>query len=283
MSYVAVNAENEQIIAHAAIMPGAHTNHLELGMGFTDPSYRGHGCLGRLLESQVDSCRASGAGGVFAMAVTSHPYTQKALSRMDWAESALLLSYYRPASMTLIQDDGIRESCLLMDQSFHGTAPGAVHVPEAHRDIVLKIYRGLGIEPEVTCNEDLPGAPSASSRITLHTSRHLYSHIHVHAYGSDVVREVGHILKSLCLSRVETVCLHLPTHRPETAVLCRPFEEMGFFFAGIAPGGDGHDWLALQYLNNQAYPDEALHLASNFSRELAAYVRARDPNRGLRQ
>jgi hypothetical protein len=54
---------------------------------------------------------------------------------------------------------------------------------------------------------------------------------------------------------------------------------MGFFFAGILPGGftDG-DALILQYLNNVPIDYNAIQVKSDLAAKLLTYVREQDPN-----
>ena len=49
-------------------------------------------------------------------------------------------------------------------------------------------------------------------------------------------------------------------------------EQLGFFFGGIIPEKDKGDVLRLQYLNNVAIDPSQIQVASDFGKELLAYV-----------
>jgi serine/threonine-protein kinase RsbW len=73
--------------------------------------------------------------------------------------------------------------------------------------------------------------------------------------------------------------LYLNLSDPGTAEYCKRFEELGFFFAGMLPGGCGADALILQYLNNIALDYDRIKLQSALGRDLLAYIKSRDPAR----
>ena len=54
---------------------------------------------------------------------------------------------------------------------------------------------------------------------------------------------------------------------------------LGFFFAGVLPGGiPGGDALILQYLNNVPVEYEAIQLEPDIARQILAHIREHDPN-----
>ena len=54
--------------------------------------------------------------------------------------------------------------------------------------------------------------------------------------------------------------------------------KLGFFFAGILPQAACGDSLILQYLNNVAFDYGKVQAYSPVSKELLAYIKARDPH-----
>lgn len=59
-----------------------------------------------------------------------------------------------------------------------------------------------------------------------------------------------------------------------------PLEALGYFFAGILPGGlADSDALILQYLNNIAVNYQKIQAVSEMGRELVAYVRQSNPQK----
>jgi serine/threonine-protein kinase RsbW len=104
----------------------------------------------------------------------------------------------------------------------------------------------------------VPGWSEASIRVT--------------AYGSDLPDLVRARLRELCLQRVDWICVDLPLSHPLAGQLCAPLEAMGFFFAGVLPDLADDDVLRLQYLNEVDADVESAQIASEFGKELFAYV-----------
>jgi anti-sigma regulatory factor (Ser/Thr protein kinase)/GNAT superfamily N-acetyltransferase len=278
MSYVAVKNENNDIIGHCANVVDEHSNMYEIGIAFVHPGYRGHGCLNELMIYQLEECRKNNIDGAFAHAVTKHPYSQKSLIKNGLKESALMVSYLTPVEMTAIEGKQVRESLLFMYIPLNPAYNKTVFMPKHHRDMIERIYKHTEIEPEFIYDVPAKESKNAHTSLKVKTDAYLSSKIYISKYGRDAVHTVWHTLKLLCVDRVETIYLNLPSNSPETATLCSEFEKMGFFFSGIQPGFDDNDWLVLQYLNNQIYPYDTLAFATDFGKSLAEYVRSCDPN-----
>ena len=79
--------------------------------------------------------------------------------------------------------------------------------------------------------------------------------------------------------KTEIINLFLNLSDPLTGAYTPQFEKLGFFFAGILPGGfkDG-DALMLQYLNNVPIDYAAIQVKSAMAKKLLAYVKEQDPN-----
>lgn len=278
MSYVAINSEADEIFGHCANIKDPHSNMYEVGLAFVHPDYRGHGCLNELLKLQLAECRNRKIDGAFAHAVTTHPFSQKSLIKLGFNESAIMLSYFFPVKMTSITENPARESLVFMYIPLAESYHKIVYLPYRHRKILKEIYDHTGVSPEYrpTAKKFMP--QRAQTKIQVKTDTYLSAKIYLEIYGEDALARIGITLKSLCVSRVETIYLNLPLNKPETAFLCSNFEEMGFFFSGVQPGFDDNDWLVLQYLNNQIYPYEKLQFASDFGRSLVKYVQSCDPN-----
>ena len=79
-------------------------------------------------------------------------------------------------------------------------------------------------------------------------------------------------LRELCLQRVDWICLDLPLSHPGAAQYCAALEALGFFFAGVIPDLADDDILSLQYLNEIEADVASAQIASEFGKELFAYV-----------
>jgi hypothetical protein len=66
---------------------------------------------------------------------------------------------------------------------------------------------------------------------------------------------------------------------PLTGTYASQFENLGFFFSGILPGGfKNGDALILQYLNSVLIDYDTIQVESAIAKKLLAYVREQDPN-----
>jgi anti-sigma regulatory factor (Ser/Thr protein kinase)/predicted N-acetyltransferase YhbS len=276
ISYVAVH-ETKGIVGHSAISPDDRSDMLEMCAAFVDPRFRGSGCLNKLAEHALDEARKMGAEGVFATAVTAHPYSQKAASGRGLRETALFVSRLQPLAMRAIRDREVaRESLFFMTKLFGEESRGPYYSPKQHRQMLERICRHLEVEAVFDdCHEEI--VLPEFGQLEQKADNYQAGHIFIHSYGSDTVHLVRTSLRRWQLDRLETIYLYQPLLQPSTAGLCASFEAMGFFFSGLRHGRRGDDWLVLQYLNNQRYDYSLLNAATSFGQELMEYVRERDP------
>ena len=276
ISYVAVHDE-KGIIGHFAISPDDRSDMVEMCAAFVDPRYRGSGCLNALSEHGILEARKRGAEGVFVIAVTTHPYSQKAAIRKGLRETALFVSCVEPVAMRAIREQAVaRESFFFMTRLFGEKSRGPYYLPRHHRQMLERIYRHLEMEAVFDdCSGEI--LLPECGQLELRADNHQAGHIFIHRYGSDTVHQVRTTLRRWQLDRLETIYLYQPLLQPSTAGLCSSFEEMGFFFSGLRQGRRGKDWLVLQCLNNQRYDYRLLKAATPFGQELIDYVRERDP------
>jgi serine/threonine-protein kinase RsbW len=106
-----------------------------------------------------------------------------------------------------------------------------------------------------------------------------FARIIIDRYGKNINDELQAKVKELCLKKTEIINLFLNLSDPSTCIYTAQFEKLGFFFAGILPGGlAGGDALILQYLNNVPLDYDAIQVKSATAKKLLAYVRENDPN-----
>lgn len=280
ISFVAVNEENN-IFGHFAISRDDRSDLVEMCAGVVDPLYRGCGTMNAMAFHGINETRQLGAEGVFVIAVTTHPYSQKAALSYGLKETALFVSCVQALAMPAIREESLaRESVFFMTTLFDETPRGPYHAPAQHRGMLERICRNAGINPTfATCRKEIP-LPEHGQMDAMKDNFQA-GHIHVDSYGRDTADQVRRNLRRWQLDRLETVFLYLPLLHPATALLCTSFEDMGFFFSGLRPGRKGQDWLVLQFLNNQRYDYGQLKAASPFGREMIDYVRERDPVRSI--
>src|SRR5258707_12002307 len=132
-----------------------------------------------------------------------------------------------------------------------------------------------GLDRKVGSDRDAPASPplpqAAQVRVDVFPGWSEAA-LRVTAYGRDLPDLVRLRLRELCLRRIDWISLDLPLSHPGARDLCAPLEALGFFFAGVIPELADDDVLRLQYLNDVDADVESAQIASDFGKELFAYV-----------
>jgi len=191
---------------------------------------------------------ATRLGGLYAEAITLHPFSQRAIIKHGFRESAVLLSRF-PRHIRVRGFTGRelpqRETVFYLYMPLRVEPCGVVFAPGHHRPLLERIYGNLGLKREFAPAEaagqeaGTSGLPQEIPHFSL-TAQAVSAldigTIEVTNYGPGIEQEVKNKLRDLCHKEVATVYLYFPLGDPQTAVLCRRFEEFGFFFSGILPG-----------------------------------------------
>lgn len=283
ISVVAVNKANEEIIGHVAAIREELSQLPEMAVAFVNPRYRGGGCLQKISDYLIDMLREKEDEGVMVHAVTTHPYSQKAAYKLNFRETALLISRVHPLVMVEIKEtDKPRESMLYMYLRLAASEPKTVYVPHHHADMVNRIFENTG-QPVSIITEPQGGLVNDNplTEIEVSTDAQGCSHMFIKRYGLNAKNLIEKTLKSLCVNNSETIYLHLPLDRQETLLYYAEFESLQFFFGGVFHQKDNQDYLLLQYLNNYIYPYETVVVFSDFAKELLDYIKKHDKSYNL--
>jgi anti-sigma regulatory factor (Ser/Thr protein kinase)/GNAT superfamily N-acetyltransferase len=288
ISAVAVT-EAAQVIGHCSLSGQLGDRFMEIGQAVVVPAHRGRGVIKKLIDLLMQEARQRGLTGLFAHAVTIHPFSQRVMFKYGFRESAILLGYaHRHVQMKEFADQELpqRETVVYGYQPLDVEPRRPIFPPAGHHSIVTRIYDNLGLEREVVLPQDSrlgsePGRqPREIPRLDLTTkvvSALGSGLIEVASYGPGIEQEVKNKLRDLCHEGIAVIYLHLPIGDPQTSVLCQRFEEMGFFFSGIQPRPDGKDLLCLQTLNGPRIDYDLVQIYSDFGKELLSYIREQDP------
>jgi serine/threonine-protein kinase RsbW len=156
-----------------------------------------------------------------------------------------------------------------------------VYAPDHHKDMIAALYKELGVQPEI--KKAVPAKTKRASATSIvkisQVASMRYARMIIDRYGRNIVDELRNKVKEICRQKTEIVNLFLNLSDPLTGTYTLQFERLGFFFAGILPGGfkDG-DALMLQYLNNVPIDYDAIQVKSAMAKKLLAYVKEQDPN-----
>ena len=282
ISAVAVTRENV-FMGHAALLyQYPDDTCAELTFVFVNVEFRGQGALNRLVDYLFNVPKKRELRGIYAYAVTNHPFTQKSMIKFQINDCGILLAT-SPASWKFkgISEDYAQRISVAL--GFRYMMPPAVHTlypPEHHKEMIAKIFTCLGASPVYQVPEGSEPACTGSEPVILLGVNELEScaEIFISEYGTDVIRQTRKILKGYCLQGIAAVNLFLRLEDPCTYRMTEEFEKLGFFFAGILPESRIGDALILQYLNNVELDYGQIVLVSDMAKELLDYIRERDPN-----
>ncbi|MGD9787884.1 MAG: GNAT family N-acetyltransferase [Sulfuricellaceae bacterium] len=281
LSAVAVTAEGK-ITGHAALMIDPATPTIaELGIVVTKPDFRGHGIASRLGEYLLQRARENQIETVYTQAVTSHTFTQQFCHALGFRDCALLLGH-APASLKfrrIAENLPQRESLVLALLHIRPSPPPLIYPPEKHRQMILDLYRNLGIVPHCAAPTKVP-CREESTELAVRTKSGLdVGVIEIKQRGADVEKAVQHHLIQLRRQHMAVAELSLPLGDPGMAQHLPAMESMGFFFAGLSPLKEGEDALLMHCLIDPAIDYANIRVHSPTAQALLAYVRSQDPNR----
>jgi len=288
-SALAVTKENE-MAGHCALMKDhAEDKIAEIGMAVVKPTFRGQGCLKHLSAYLMDRARTEGLTGIYAQAVSNHPYSQRAMHKFGFHDCGMLLANV-PTTRSfkgLTEKLEQRESYVISFQYLNKPEDLVVYPPDHHKDMIEKIYHNIGLSPacrapggaDASCEERPDGISGESIQKTKVLTGKGIAYIQLSYCGLDALKEVRVRLKDLCLKRLDVIYLYLGLQNPSSHSLVSEFEKMGFFFGGVFPGTQYGDALILQYLNNVSIDYSKIALDSEMGKELAAYIEQHDRNK----
>jgi len=291
--------ESGQLISATAVTPdGVLAGHCaiflsnsgfqsaEIGQAVVKPEFRGQGCLLLLTEFLIKEAKSRGLTGLYVRAVTSHTFSQRVTTRLGFTACAILLGY-APASVTfrgIKEELAQRETFVVQYKYLEKPGPLKLYAPSRHKDFIAKLYGNLGATPQFEAHEKSQAAVRQSESIlktkTAASMPPGYASIEVLRCGENIGSEVKNALKEFRLKRYDVISLYLNLRDPRIFHLAAEFEALGFFFGGILPGASVGEALVLQYLNNVAIDYDSIKLDTEASREILAYVKLQDPNRG---
>ncbi|MFM9023527.1 MAG: GNAT family N-acetyltransferase [Solirubrobacterales bacterium] len=131
-----------EVVGHHAMLREEGMEAGETGVAVVHPAYRGLGIFGRLFERTVKRARGAGVPSVFARAVTSHPYSQRAEHARGYRESALMLGSVPPGDGEEPAPRGSRGSQV----SSEAPREHPVSMPARYSELLAAAYANLELE-----------------------------------------------------------------------------------------------------------------------------------------
>jgi anti-sigma regulatory factor (Ser/Thr protein kinase) len=255
--------------------PGAAVGYL--GEGMVEPLFRGHRLLEQMLAFSLQRATEQRMLGLYAEAVTVHPFSQKSNIALGAAETGVQLADEAPVVFKQIADSASKKRSATVLHYFKANQGSrrTVFPPAHHRTMLGRIYERSGLDRIVETATASAASPPLSRGAQVRVDVFpgwSEAALRVTVYGSDLPDLVRLRLRELCLRRIDWISLDLPLSHPGARDLCAPIEALGFFFAGVIPDLADDDVLRLQYLNDVDADVESAQIASDFGKELFAYV-----------
>ncbi|MCK4986546.1 MAG: hypothetical protein KAS40_13545, partial [Desulfobacterales bacterium] len=257
---------------------------VEMAQGIVKPEFRSLGCFRNITQYLLDQAKSRGLKGAFGEAVTNHTVSQHTVHGFGFRDCGLRLGLVPPNTLFKGMNGKIPYRVSNLVQFLYLQPPPLsieIYAPPHHKDMIAALYKELGVRPEI--KKAVPAKTKKAAATSIVKIKQVgsmsYARIIIERYGQNIVDELKTSVKELCLSKTEIVNLFLNLSDPLVCTFTQQFEKLGFFFAGILPGGftDG-DALILQYLNNVPIDYDAIQVKSAIAGKLLAYVREQDPN-----
>lgn len=282
ISAVVVTDDTGEMMSHCALERfGSKWAIPEIGMAFTKPKFRGQGCLTKLNIRLMDTAREQNIKGIFAKAVTTHPFSQKALIRATFKECAILIGLSPAKTFSKMEKQGAqRESLILFYLKLMKTPSVELFTNATHQSIITEIYHHLGLDADVCiARQNLTAPPQVQqSELTIEVFDSLnYANIFIGICSENIVLELKQRIRELCQKKMEAINLYLNMCDEYVMSYVQSFEKLGFFFAGAFPNDEKH-FLVMQYLNNLSMDYSKIAAMSDFATRLLSYVQEQDIN-----
>lgn len=264
--------DHGEVIGHVALMrmEGSHSA-FELGQAAVDPRYRSRGLLKSMMSNLIQQAPELGVQIVYGEPVTSHTHSQKAVKEFDFVEVGLLLASVGEQVQFRGSKDRHRLSLLPSIKRLSTSTTPIVFPPVRYAEFILETLRRSGSVAEIDTME-VPTHPMPSVVSWGVHSLSGTGFIKVERAGADVVDVVRRAFRHLLAELVTSVHLDIELTDPRTPGLWENVREIGFFYGAVLPGIGHNVTLRLQYLNQEMVPLEALHLLTDWSKQIAELV-----------
>ena len=259
-----------ELVGHHALLR-EETPFAETGAAVIHPEYKGLGIYNLIAEHTIAAARANDLPGVWAQAVTIHPYSQKAAHTHGYRATALAVGRAR-ASVRIEGNELTRTGkrhAIVVDYLCFDRPPRSVFMPESYRDQMRATYANVELDASERSHRSNDGAGiSAELDAGLNVGT-----ISISRWDdTDFVRAFHYLLAKHCDMVYADIDLET-VDRVDDAV--ERLNRSGFFYSGVMlVQRDGHDHLRMQYENTVDADEDEIVCFSDFAQELRDYVLA---------
>jgi serine/threonine-protein kinase RsbW len=286
MISVVAAAPDGTVVGHFALsFPDEARDVPELGIAATRRAWRGQHVARRLADLLMSEAASRGLYGVFADAITVHPYTQHLNVQLGFGTCGLRLATIPPDRefRGMEAQSRHRQSAIVMYRNFSTPSTLPLDVPERHRAMIARLYEWAGAPGRLDGSP--PGVLDAARDDRAETSITVrlepatsVATLRMSGFGGDLHDRLRDELRRLRESELRVIVAGIDMTRPGAAAAATQLEELGFFFTGVLPAGPQTDLVLFQYFNGVLVDYDLMKIDSDETRELIAYVRALDPD-----
>lgn len=274
-SFLAVTPGGE-IVGHLAMIyhkPGALV--AESAQAVVDNRFRGRKLFERMKILLLDYAKNKRLYGIFSEATTAHPYSQKGNITLGAVETGFVLGYVPETTSVKNIESKSKESRisgLLYFLKINEEPECTIYIPENHKAMIdkmiqrIKLNRKIGIPGPV---KELPDSTVISSRIRPDWG---HAFVSVSAYGNDFTMAVKSLIREIKNQKISVIFFDMPLSDEMTPHFYAMMEDLGFSFSCYIPEYAEGDVIRMQFLNNIVLDPEKISVASEFGKELLAYV-----------
>jgi hypothetical protein len=268
---VARDGEGE-VVGHLALERETGMQVAERGEAVVRPAHRGHGLLERMTERLRAEAPKHELHGIYAEPLTIHTFSQRNDERAGMPVCAVLLGAnpedFRPKGGPS-PTAGQRQSYLRTFRFVERPAARSIHAPAPYREMLLRLYAGLGASVSVA-------APAAVAATDSHTGIKVndrgYGLIAFERIGPNAAIELAQALRDVRALGAKSVQLSAPIGDPGLTLLTDAARGLGFFFCGLGPAfANGTDTFLLQLLS-EPLDTGKLQLFTDLAKDLVAFV-----------
>lgn len=286
MISVVAAAPDGTVVGHFALsFPDEGRDVPELGIAATRRAWRGQHVARRLADLLMEEAARRGLYGVFAEAITVHPFTQHLNVQLGMGTCGVRLATIPPDREFRGLEAGSRHrnSSVTMYRFFGTPSTAPLEVPERHRAMIRRLYEWIGAPGRLDGSP--PGALAglrdgrAETDITVRLDPATsVATLRVRGLGGDLRERLRDELRRLRESELRVIEASIDMTRPGAAAAASQLEELGFIFTGVLPAGPATDLATFEYFNGVLVDYDLMKIDSDETRELVAYVRALDPD-----
>ena len=261
-----------QVIGHVALErePGARV--AERGEAVVLPAHRGHGLLERMTARLSEEAVAHDLDGIYAEPLTIHTLSQRNDQRAGMPVCAVLLGAnperFRPKGVPC-PTAGQRQSYLRTFRFTQPPAPRTIYAPAPYREILFKLYAGLGVTVSLAAPTQ---AVALESQCKIKVSDRGYGTISFARIGPHAAIELAQALRDVQALGARSVQFSAPVGDPGLPHLTQYARDLGFFFCGLGPAfAEGTDTFLLQLLS-EPLDIGKLQILTDLAKELVAFI-----------